>query len=116
MPIAAADPAAGLTSNPLLSSDVLPNWDQIMGGVSKSEADTATYIVDAVTQLAAPAPTANSSGTPGEEVASLLGLEQALRSSSGAPIAFNAVVLPLTQIRLRLDSVYDQINQMEVRA
>ncbi|WIA33851.1 hypothetical protein OEZ86_006955 [Tetradesmus obliquus] len=114
---AAADPSAGSSVNPLLSSETPPNWDQIMGGVSMSETDTAMYIVNAITQLAAPAPLGNSSGMPGEEVASLLGLEQALRNSSsssnGTLANFSAVVLPLTQIRLRLDSVYQQINQLE---
>jgi hypothetical protein len=110
----ATDPDAGSRSNPLLSSDTLPNWDQILRGDTQSEMDTAAYIVNAVTQLIAPAPAANSSGTAGEEMASLLGFEQALRSSS-SQLGFNAVVLPLTQIRLRLDSVLQQINHLEVR-
>ncbi|KAF6257900.1 hypothetical protein COO60DRAFT_1701615 [Scenedesmus sp. NREL 46B-D3] len=109
--IAAGTTADGST-NPLLASDALPNWDQIMGGASKLEADTAAYIVDAVTQLAAAVPADNSSAAPGEEVASLLGLEQAVRSSS-SQVGFNAVVAPLTQMRLRLESVYQQIDQLE---
>jgi hypothetical protein len=111
----ATDPDAGSRPNPLLSSDTLPNWDQILRGDAQSETDTAAYIMNAVTQLIAPAPAANSSGTAGEEVASLLGFEQALRSSSNSQLGFNTVVLPLTQIRLRLDSVLQQINHLEVR-
>jgi hypothetical protein len=84
-----------------------------MRGDPQSAMDTAAYIVNAVTQLIAPAPAANSSGTAGEEVASLLGFEQALRGSS-SQLGFNSVVLPLTQIRLRLDSVLQQINHLEV--
>lgn len=96
---AAAGMAAAATpsnNNPLLSStQPWPAWDSIM----------PEHIIPAVTQLVA------------EEAASLAALEASIttaRASGG--LSFELVFGPLTQIRLRLDSVYHVLDSLEVRA
>lgn len=91
---AAGSKGAALSVNPLLVSGLqFPLWDQI-----KPE-----HVAPAVKQLIA------------EETASLQLLEQDLsRALAAGEVTFNKLFGPFTQIRLRLDSVYGQIDHLSV--
>lgn len=90
--------AGSLTSAPSINPLLVPNlqfplWDQI-----KPE-----HVKPAVNQLIA------------EESASLDLLEQDLsRALAAGNVTYNTLFGPFTQIRLRLDSVYGQIDHLSV--
>lgn len=88
-----ASAAAASAPNPLLTTDVFPHWDQI-----KPE-----HVAPAVKQLLE------------EETASLELLEKDLQAA-GANVSFERVFKPFSQMRLRMDFVYGQIDHLAVRS
>lgn len=86
-------PQAAAASNPLFESGPFPKWDKIK----------AEHVQPAVSQLIA------------EESASLDLLEQDLaKALKDGTLTFDRAFLPFTQMRLRLDSVYGQIDHLSV--
>jgi oligopeptidase A len=85
--------AAAAAANPLLESGPFPKWGEIK----------AEHVLPAVKQVIA------------EESASLDLLEQDLAQAlKDGSISFDRVFLPLTQMRLRMDGVYSQIEHLSV--